>query len=511
MSEKKELTRVEQSRMLREKRLQAQKSKDGGKKQIQTSSRLGRILFPIFAVVIVLAIAVWLAFATGFAQGMLTPMTVGDQKVSMKEFTYYYKSAIGTYQSFVAYGLAPADAQGRLDLGALSTIPGYEDKTWKDYIIDQTVDQVKEVKTVSTVAAEKGYSFNEEDQKLLDEQLATIKENYPTDAEMSKVLADNYGQGTTLDYFSSMMKTALVNDRFATEYPKTYQISNDEINQYYEENKNTMDLVTYRQFVFEVPADAASDEAKTQAQEANKALATEMLGKINDAESFKAEAIAYAPEDKKAEYESGDITLNEKVTANYTSSVMDIQTWLYDAARQPGDKTQISSGNNEYVILFEGRERLENKMPTVYHILIGSPDATANPDEAQLALDKVTAEELAAKIKTEEDIVREGEAMNLAGTSRESTKIENIGWKTMDTAFNDWIFDSARKAGDVGVVQTVYGYHVIYYIGASEQPEWSYKSDQALRTQKYADEKASWLEEERFKAEKSNFALRYVV
>ncbi len=237
MSEKKELTRVEQSRMLREKRLQAQKSKDGGKKQIQTSSRLGRILFPIFAVVIVLAIAVWLAFATGFAQGMLTPMTVGDQKVSMKEFTYYYKSAIGTYQSFVAYGLAPADAQGRLDLGALSTIPGYEDKTWKDYIIDQTVDQVKEVKTVSTVAAEKGYSFNEEDQKLLDEQLATIKENYPTDAEMSKVLADNYGQGTTLDYFSSMMKTALVNDRFATEYPKTYQISNDEINQYYEKNK----------------------------------------------------------------------------------------------------------------------------------------------------------------------------------------------------------------------------------------------------------------------------------
>ncbi len=510
MSNKKELTKIEKSRLERDKRLNALKAKDGGKKQIQTSSRIGRIMFPVVSLLIIVAVALWLAFATGFAQSMMNPMSFGGEQVSMKEFTYYYKSALGTYQSFVSYGLAPADAQGRLDLSAETTMPGYEGRTWKDYILDQTVEQVKEVKTLAAVAAEKGYSFNDEDQKLLDEQLDAIKTNYPTDAALNKVLEENYGQGTNLDYFTQMLKVALVNNRFATEYPKTYNFNQEEIQKYYDENKSTMDLVTYRQFVFELPTSASTDEEKTKAQEENAVMAKEMLEKISDAESFKTEALAYAADDKKVNYESGDITLNEKVTANYTSSVMDIQTWLYDDARQVGDKTHITSGTNEYVLLFEGRERLDDKMPTVYHILIGDPNATSNPDEEQLAKDKVTAEELAGKIKTEADIEKEGELMKAAGTTREATKIENIAWKTMDNAFNEWIFDSERKVGDVGVVQTVYGYHVVYYIGQSEQAEWEYKSTQSLRSSKYSEEKAAWLAEERFKTDKSDFAMRYV-
>ena len=39
----------------------------------------------------------------------------------------------------------------------------------------------------------------------------------------------------------------------------------------------------------------------------------------------------------------------------------------------------------------------------------------------------------------------------------------------MVTAFNDWCFDSARKSGDTGIVETTYGYHVIYYVGTTGQ------------------------------------------
>ncbi len=511
MREKIEMTKIEKSRLDREKRLNALKTKDGGKKQIQTSSRLGRIMFPLVAVAIVLAAALWLAFATGFAQGMMNPLSVGGEKISMKEFTYYYKSTLGTYQSFVSYGLAPADANGMLDVTAACSMPGYENKTWKDYVLDQTVDQIKEVKAISAVAAEKGFTFNDEDQKTLDEQLTAIRASYPTDAELNKVLFENYGQGVSVDYFTQMMKTAILSDRFATEYPKSYNINNDEIQSYYNENKDTMDLVSYRQFVFEIPTEAETEEDKTSAQAENKSKAAEMLEKITDAESFKAEALNYAADDKKVNYESGDITLNEKVTSSYTSAVADIQTWLYDETRQVGDKTQISSGNNEYVLYFEGRERLDNKLPTVYHILIGSPTATSNPDEAQLEKDKVTAEELAAKISSEDDAKKLGEIMKAEGTTREATLLDNISWKTMDTAFNDWIFDEGRKPGDVGVVKTTYGYHVIYYISQSEQAEWEYKSELALRSKKFSDEKAAWLTEERFNAVKSNAAMRYVV
>ena len=38
----------------------------------------------------------------------------------------------------------------------------------------------------------------------------------------------------------------------------------------------------------------------------------------------------------------------------------------------------------------------------------------------------------------------------------------------MVTAFNDWCFDESRQTGDTGIVETEYGYHVMYYSGDSE-------------------------------------------
>ena len=38
----------------------------------------------------------------------------------------------------------------------------------------------------------------------------------------------------------------------------------------------------------------------------------------------------------------------------------------------------------------------------------------------------------------------------------------------MVTNFNDWCFDSARTAGETGIVETEYGYHIMYYVGATD-------------------------------------------
>ena len=39
----------------------------------------------------------------------------------------------------------------------------------------------------------------------------------------------------------------------------------------------------------------------------------------------------------------------------------------------------------------------------------------------------------------------------------------------MVATFNDWCFDSARKPGDTGIVETNYGYHVMYFVGTTGQ------------------------------------------
>ncbi|MFR8334817.1 MAG: peptidylprolyl isomerase [Oscillospiraceae bacterium] len=42
---------------------------------------------------------------------------------------------------------------------------------------------------------------------------------------------------------------------------------------------------------------------------------------------------------------------------------------------------------------------------------------------------------------------------------------ENVALGQMVEAFNDWIFDTSRKAGDVGIVETDYGCHLMYFVG----------------------------------------------
>ena len=51
----------------------------------------------------------------------------------------------------------------------------------------------------------------------------------------------------------------------------------------------------------------------------------------------------------------------------------------------------------------------------------------------------------------------------------------------MVTNFNDWCFDEARQVGDYGLVQTNYGYHVMYFVGS--EPVWKTYAENDLLTE----------------------------
>ena len=42
---------------------------------------------------------------------------------------------------------------------------------------------------------------------------------------------------------------------------------------------------------------------------------------------------------------------------------------------------------------------------------------------------------------------------------------ENIYPGQMVEPFEDWCYDAARATGDTGIVETTYGYHVMYFVG----------------------------------------------
>ena len=63
----------------------------------------------------------------------------------------------------------------------------------------------------------------------------------------------------------------------------------------------------------------------------------------------------------------------------------------------------------------------------------------------------------------------------------------------MTTEFNDWCFDPSRQPGDTGIVETDYGYHIMYYVG-TDDPYWLVQVKSDLSSTKYNDYYTQMLE-----------------
>lgn len=125
-------------------------------------------------------------------------------------------------------------------------------------------------------------------------------------------------------------------------------------------------------------------------------------------------------------------------------------------------------------------------IPTVRHILYvatvgvaGSTDATTE----ELAAAKTLADAALAKVTTYDDMVAVGDAAMADGTAKESSEY-TFAQGEMVAAFEAWSFDAARMPGDTAIVQTEYGYHVMYFV--SSQKDWEVDAKASLTEEKLA-------------------------
>ena len=105
----------------------------------------------------------------------------------------------------------------------------------------------------------------------------------------------------------------------------------------------------------------------------------------------------------------------------------------------------------------------------VRHILI-QPEVEGDATSMEAA--KKQAEAL---YKEWQIIPTEDHFQELAGTHTMDTGsalngglYEDVYPGQMVVAFNDWCFDESRQPGDHGIVETEYGYHLMYFVGTSE-------------------------------------------
>lgn len=126
-------------------------------------------------------------------------------------------------------------------------------------------------------------------------------------------------------------------------------------------------------------------------------------------------------------------------------------------------------------------------LPVVRHILYKAYKGNANGTDAtetELSAAKANAEAALAKVTSYEDMVSVGDAALNDASAAEAAEY-TVQKGQMVEAFDTWCFDAARKVGDKAIVQTEFGYHVMYFVGS--QKDWYEDAVAQLKNDKYKE------------------------
>ena len=442
-------------------------------------------------------------------------MTVGTEKISVGEYDYYYYAQISNYVSSLSYyNITPAqmglDTTKPLDEQYYTAGDSTKKITWEEYFREQAESTVEQMTQLYLEAKANGATLPDTSKKKIGDTISNLKASCKSsNITLDSYLAQAYGKGVNEAVFRKVLERIYLADYYSKEKDKTFQYSAAQIQDYYSKNKADFDEVDYRSFFFNgavvvdsgsstgtaagtgtgtgtstdnKAADAQTEALKKAAMEQAKQFADMMLSQVTNEASFEKLALDNASADQKDTYKKPEATLTKAATSSDTSDQM--KAWLFDDSRKPGDKTVVASDTGYTVLYMVSRYRNTDPTVNVRHILIsydtsssetssGTSSGTSAPTDAQKAAAKSTAEEIYSQWKkgdkTEDSFAKLAEEKSGdSGSSTNGGLYQDIYPGEMTGAFNDWCFDSSRKPGDTGIVETDYGYHIMYFRSKGE-------------------------------------------
>ena len=474
------------------------------RQQEAKEARRSTVLYVTVGIVCVVLAVFMVIWNTGMVQRNATAVTINGVKYSAADTQYYFNTTkLGILNFYYSnLGITPFDTSSSTKDQVYDSSTG---QTWYDYLMEQTLDTMELHAAALAKVQEEGYTMSAETKEQLDADLAELATAWEGTgyADQEAFIKANYGPYMTYDRLVELCTNAYLAQDYLASVNDGFTYTDADYQAYYEENADALDSFTITQFVVLAKVDttdeegkslemteeeqaAALEEAKTEA----KALAEEIKAKLEAGED--AQALADAYDEQLYSSEVSAVRTGSSVNTSYSD-------WAYDSARQNGDVTlaEYDSGSNTYyyyVARFEGRERDDSATHDVRHILI-APESGEGTDEVtdeQKAAAQAEAQELLEQWKAGE--ATEDSFAALAQTESDDTSSAAQGGlitgitptSSYVESFRDWAVDPARKSGDTGLVESEYGWHIMYYVGDG-MPVWKSTADSALRTQDYQD------------------------
>ncbi len=442
-------------------------------------------VYGIVAAIFVMVIAVSLIWRSNFIQKNSTAVTVDGVKFTSVETNFYYQNVFSSFYNDNYYILSylgfdasiPAQSQ-TINSTAAIMLGIQEGITWHKYFLQKTASEIAAVQNALKAAEAEGYVYPESVQAEYEDVMSQLK----TAAANSNISTDEYltnmlGAEMTEKVYGEHLLKAIQFEAYMASRHEALSYTDAELEERYAANPNSYDKVSY-EYVF-----INGDPEETKDADGNTVAATEeeKAAAMADAKDAADAILADLESGKALKDLAGDFSYSSSKSASHTGDI--VTDWLFDDTRKEGDSAILEGTNGYYVALFRERYRETYDTVNVRHILI-QPEAGKltsgaegyEAEQAELkAAAKAKAEDILAQWKSGE-ATEDSFAQLAQEHSSDSSKYvgglyTRVYQGQMVSEFNDWIFDANRKVGDVDIVETTYGYHVMFFSG-TDLPRW---------------------------------------
>jgi len=190
---------------------------------------------------------------------------------------------------------------------------------------------------------------------------------------------------------------------------------------------------------------------------------------------------------------------DDNAAGNITGTVYN---WLSDDARKEGDLAYLENSttdaegnttiNGYYVVYFHSINDNTFALKNVRHILVNFEGGTTDENgvttysDEEKAATKAKAEEILAEFEAGDGSIDSFATLATlksgdTGSTANGGLYEDVYPGQMVPAFENWCYDESRKPGDTGIVETEYGYHVMYFVGDGDVTYRDYQITEELR------------------------------
>lgn len=515
-----EKSKAEQYRDERKARIAKSAKKNAHSMEARNTAKkvANKVISIVLCAVIVLGVVAFSLNYYGALQRVIKIGGVGsDQSVTIAEYEYYYMRAYNQvryqaqyYQYYYQTSSYDLSLTPEEQTQTTKDADGNE-ITWVEKLHEDTLEIIQLHKAYYNEALKMGLKLTKADEAFIDKQIEDLRDEaksagsnssssnsenkvtYSLNAYLRKV----YGGSINERFLRKQLKIQVLAQKYLTE--RTNEIAKDydqkDIDAEYKKDTTAYDFATFRAYTFKTTELTKEDKETDDALKARQAKANaEVKKNANDFYNAVTNDATFTAKAKELNKDTADYNVDKetkysmlKSTAKSTFSE-DAAKWLFDSSTKVGSKKLFSDEENgKYIVVLALSKPHQEQTVTARHILFQTKDQNSGNDlsEEEIAKKKTQAEDVLKKFnegdKTEDSFAALANEYNEdTGSSSNGGLYEHIYPGQMVTEFNDWVFDANRKAGDVELVETDYGYHIIYFVAKDGKDYY----DSAIRSSK---------------------------